>query len=82
MTVRVPEPGKIEISGRCGAEDAEVLQRYLLADPRSTVEWGACEHLHTAVLQVLLVQKPRMQGLPAAAFLGAHIAPLLRASTE
>ena len=40
MTVRVTTDGVIELSGRCGVEDAEVLQRHLLAAPRSTVEWS------------------------------------------
>jgi hypothetical protein len=80
MTVRVTEDGTIELSGRCGVEDAEQLQHQLLAAPRSTVEWGACEHLHSAVLQVLLVAKPPMRGTPRSAFLGTYIEPLLSAS--
>ncbi len=78
MSVRVTAKGAIELAGRCGVEDAEVLQRQLLAGPRSTVEWGLCEQLHAAVLQVLLVGKPRIRGAPANAFLQAHIAPLLK----
>jgi len=75
MTVLMTN-GAIEVSGHCGVEDAEALQGYLLADPRSTVEWSNCEAMHAAVLQVLLVAKPRVRGLPAGAFLRAHIAPL------
>jgi len=78
MTVRVTAEGVIELAGRCGVEDAEVLQRQLLAAPRSTVEWGTCEHLHSAVIQVLLVGKPRIRGVPSDAFLRAHIAPLVQ----
>ena len=78
MTVRVTAEGGIELSGRCGVEDAEVLQRHLLAAPRSTVEWSFCEHLHSAVVQVLLVGKPRIRGSPSNAFLRAHIAPLVQ----
>jgi hypothetical protein len=78
MTVRVTAEGAIELSGRCGVEDAEVLQRQLLAAPRSTVEWGACGYVHSAVIQVLLVGKPRLRGSPSTAFLRAHIAPLLQ----
>jgi hypothetical protein len=78
MTVTVTSEGAIELTGQCGVEDAEVLQRQLLAAPRSTVEWSACEHLHSAVLQVLLVGKPRIRGLPANAFLRTYIAPLVQ----
>lgn len=77
MTVMATADGTIELSGHCGVEDAEVLQRHLLAAPRSAVEWRACEQLHSAVIQVLLVAKPRIRGLPPNAFLGAHVAPLL-----
>ena len=78
MTVRLGGDGKIELRGRCGVEDAEGLQGYLLAAPESTVEWGDCEHLHSAVLQVLLIARPRISGVPADAFLSMHIEPLLR----
>ncbi len=78
MTVSVTTDGAIELSGRCGVEDAEALQQRLLAAPRSTVEWITCEHLHSAVIQVLLAGKPSIRGLPANAFLRNHIAPLVR----
>ena len=77
MTVHVNSEGAVELSGHCGVEDAEVLQRLLLAAPGSTVEWGNCEHLHSAVLQVLLVGKSRLHGEPKNAFLRAHVAPIV-----
>jgi hypothetical protein len=78
MTVRTTSEGLIELLGRCGVEDAEVLQRALLAAPRSTVEWSGCEHLHSAVIQILLIGKPRIQGLPSNAFLKTHVATLVQ----
>lgn len=78
MTVNVTTDGTIELSGRCGVEDAEALQRRLLAASRSTVEWTSCEHLHSAVIQVLLAAKPSIRGFPSNAFLRTHIAPLVR----
>jgi hypothetical protein len=78
MTVRVTAEEAIELVGRCGVEDAEALQRRLLAAPRSTVEWSGCEHLHSAVVQILLLAKPRIRGTPSNAFLKAHIAPLVQ----
>ena len=80
MTVRLTTEGEVELSGRCGVEDAEVLQHYLVAARQSGVEWHACEHLHSAVIQVLLVAKPRIRGQPSSAFLRAHLAPLLQRS--
>lgn len=77
MTIRVTQTGTIELTGRCGVEEAEVLQRHLLAGPGSPVEWTDCEYLHAAVVQVLLAGEPRLQGAPKDGFLSAHIAPLL-----
>ena len=79
MTVRLSN-GAIELIGACSSEDAEILQRHLLDQPGATVNWGACEQLHAAVLQTLLVANPVMRGMPANAFLAAHVAPLLNAS--
>ncbi len=77
MTVKRKKTGAIELSGRCGAEDAEALQRFLLARRDAAVQWTHCEYLHAAVLQVLLVARARMRGTPEDAFLGAHLAPIL-----
>jgi hypothetical protein len=82
MSVQLSAAGVIVRAGRCGVEDAEVLQRHLLAAPGSTVEWTACELLHASVMQVLLVGGPRVQGEPNAEFLRTHIAPLLGRSMK
>lgn len=82
MTVRSTADGTIELAGRCGVEDAEALQGFLLEAPRSTVEWSGCQHLHSAVLQVLLIGKPRVLGTPSNTFLRTHVAPLLRSAHE
>ena len=82
MTVQAKDEGIIELADRCEAEDAEILQRLLLAAPRSSVEWRRCSYLHTAVVQVLLARKPNMQGAPEDAFLAKHIAPLLDRSAK
>jgi len=82
MTVRSPTDGTIELAGRCGVEDAEALQGLLLEAPRSAVEWSDCQQLHSAVLQVLLIGKPRILGTPTNEFLRTHIAPLLRSAHE
>lgn len=77
MTVVVKDKDLIVLAGQCGVEDAEELQRQLLVAPRATVDWSACEALHAAVVQMLLVARPRIRGTPSNAFLENHIAPLL-----
>jgi hypothetical protein len=82
MTVGTRSGGFIELSGHCGVEDAEILQRHLLAAPGAEINWDTCQHLHAAVLQVLLVARPLVQGVPASPFLRKHVAPLLQPSTR
>lgn len=82
MSVRLIEGGRVELSGHCTIEDAEVLLRHLIADPRRGIEWSSCEHLHCAVLQVLLAARPPVLGTPADAFLSQHIAPLLPSNSS
>jgi hypothetical protein len=82
MTVTVRQDGVIELSGRCGVEDAEALQRHILVAGGSAIEWADCEQLHAAVLQVLLAAKPRLQGVPSSSFLAIHVAPLLRSQAR
>lgn len=69
MTVEFGANGIVVLSGACPAEDAEPLQRYLLADPVPAVDWRTCDTLHAAVFQVLLVARPPMLGPPRADFL-------------
>lgn len=82
MTVKRKKRGGIELAGRCGVEDAEILQRHLLADPKATVQWARCEYLHSAVVQVLLVSRAPLRGTPDNAFLRDHLAPALNRSAE
>ena len=82
MSVRLIEGGRVELSGRCSIEDAEVLLRHLIADPRRSIEWSTCEHLHCAVLQVLLAARPLAHGTPADPFLRQHIVPLLQSNSS
>ena len=39
-------------------EDAEPLLELLLATPAAPLDWTQCDHLHTAVLQVILAARP------------------------
>jgi len=78
MTVRLSTAGAIELHGDCPLEDAQALHQYLLADPKSTVDWRACDSAHTAVVQVLLAARPVMLGPPRSDFLEAMVEPLLK----
>lgn len=77
MTVVVRGDGVIALEGACEAADAEALQRALLNDARTSVEWSACDHLHAAVLQVLLAAGRPVHGTPRSAFLRVHVSALL-----
>lgn len=82
MSVRVTGEGAIELSGHCTLDDAEPLREHLSAAPRSPVEWGRCEYLHCAVLQVLIAARPQMRGTPRSEFLNVHIRPLIEPMPE
>jgi hypothetical protein len=82
LTIKVSSDGTIELEGRCPLEDAEVLQRELLAHAGATVDWRACGGAHTAVVQVLIVARPPLIGPPASDFLRTHVEPLVSAPSS
>jgi hypothetical protein len=53
------------LEGVVGVDDAEALTQWLLLQPTPAVHLGKCEHLHGAVLQVLLALRPRVAAPPA-----------------
>ncbi|HEV2596348.1 MAG TPA: hypothetical protein VGU01_14230 [Sphingomicrobium sp.] len=63
MTVAV-EGSIIRLSGRCPAEDAEVLLE-LLAGGAGDVDLTDCSYLHGAVVQLLMAMRPTITGDPA-----------------
>lgn len=58
-----------QLTGSCTVEEAEGLVEWLAANPRGRVNLRDCEHLHTAVLQVLLALRPPVSAPPADAFI-------------
>ena len=80
MSVQLSAAGVIELQGMCLSEDAEVLLQHLLAVPAAVVDWHACESAHTAVIQVLLLAKPTLRGVPTGAALRDWVHPLLLSS--
>jgi hypothetical protein len=78
MTVCLSPTGAIELQSECPSEDAEILLQHLLANSAAAVDWSACTRAHTAVIQVLLVARPAMQGVPKGLALKDWVLPLLR----
>ncbi len=48
----------------CTIEEAETLLEWLLDNPKGKVNFKQCEHIHTAILQVLMVIKPMISSYP------------------
>jgi hypothetical protein len=71
------DDGTIVLDGTCPAAEAETLTRLLLLDPSSTIDWRGCEHVHTAVVQILLAVRPPMRGPPRTLFLSNRVAGLI-----
>ena len=52
------------LEGIVGVDDAESLAQWLQRQAAPAVHLGKCEHLHGAVLQVLLALRPKLAALP------------------
>ena len=75
MTV-VAAPGIVRLSGRCMAEDAELLLKQLTAGV-TQVDLTGCDYLHGALVQLLMAARPTLVGEPAE-FLRDWVIPLIR----
>lgn len=75
MSVAIDQ-GIVRLSGRCMAEDAELLLKHL-AGGAKRVDVGGCDYLHGAVVQLLMAARPTIVGEPAG-FLGDWLIPLIR----
>ncbi|MBF9198017.1 hypothetical protein [Microvirga terrestris] len=74
MSVRL-DVNVIIMEGACRVEDAEPLLRWLQADSGRMVDLTGAEHLHAAVLQVLLAMRPAIQGTVRDAFIRDWVLP-------
>jgi len=68
MTVK-SQDGQIILEGRCRVEDAEALLTALQQQPNGVVYLDMAETIHSAVVQVLLAAKPRIEGTSKHEFL-------------
>ncbi len=66
------------LEGVCGVEEAETLLGWLTEHPNGKVNLKRCEHLHTAVLQVLMAVGPRVSAWPQDPFLEELLRSSLR----
>ncbi|NBN92936.1 MAG: hypothetical protein EBS54_02245 [Betaproteobacteria bacterium] len=56
-------------SGVCSVDEAEGLLSWMMQNPEGSADLQACEHLHAAVLQVLMACRPRLSAVPPPGFL-------------
>jgi hypothetical protein len=77
MTVRSCAEGDIVLEGSCPHEEAETLLQHLVAAPEASVDLRACDFAHTAVVQVLLLCKPKLLGPPRGGPLRQWVYPQL-----
>ncbi len=61
-----------------GVEEAEILLEWLHKHPKGKVDLSSCQHLHSAVLQVLMAARPSILALPSDALLAAWLDSALK----
>lgn len=76
MSVRL-EGNVILLEGMCRVEDAEPLLGWLQAEQTRIVDLTQAEHLHAAVLQVLMALRPALRGPCRDRFIQEWITPAL-----
>lgn len=76
MSVRL-DGTTIRLEGPCRVEDAEPLLGWLQADRQRVVDLTEAQHLHAAVVQVLMALRPAIRGIPKDPFLRDWIHPAL-----
>ena len=72
MTIRYLKKHAV-LEGIVGVDDAESLAQWLRQQAAPAVHLGKCEHVHGAVLQVLLALRPKLAAAPADPFLAAAL---------
>jgi hypothetical protein len=76
MSVRL-DGNVILLEGVCRVEDAEPLLGWLQADRGRIVDLTGAEHLHAAVLQILMALRPAWKGAAKDVFIQDWIIPAL-----
>lgn len=65
------------LRGVCAIEEAEALLAWLSDNPKGKVNLRDCEHLHTALVQVLMAARPTVSALPRREPLASFLATIL-----
>ena len=73
----VAKDGRILLNGECGVEEAELLLSAVLDAPQAVVVVKA-QKVHTALWQILLAVRPRIEDTAGTGFEALHIVPLIR----
>ncbi|GGD08790.1 hypothetical protein [Aureimonas glaciei] len=82
MTIRLEDP-VIHLEGSCHVEEAETLLTLLQAKNERILDLSACDHLHAALVQVILALRPPVRDSCSDAFLRRWVLPgLLRADSQ
>jgi hypothetical protein len=68
---------RIWLQGNCGADDVELLMSGMRLDGSAMVDLSEADHLHTAILQVLLAFRPSITGTPRDSFIRTWLIPVL-----
>ena len=61
------------LDGVVTAEETVQFVTWLKECPELSIDMSACEHLHTALLQAILVLRPHISAMPADPFWGRCI---------
>ncbi|MBD3767392.1 MAG: hypothetical protein IE928_05475 [Gammaproteobacteria bacterium] len=64
---------------RCPVELAEELFAWLVGKPTRKIDASACQDMHTAVLQVLLLCRPKLIKMPQSPLLQQALSGLIDA---
>jgi hypothetical protein len=67
----------VHLEHPCRVEDAEPLFGLLQGNPERAVDLAKAGHLHTAIVQVLLLFRPKISGSAEEVFTRRYIEPLL-----
>jgi len=69
--------GVINLSGKCGIDEAEALVSYLSSHPETVVDVAAATEIHTALWQALMMFRPTVSGSPISNSAAADLLPCL-----
>ncbi len=68
------------LEGSCGDEESDDLLEWLENTPEAKVNLKACQHLHSSMVQVLMVQRPEITLEPGDPEFARWLMPAIRDS--